>query len=167
MPTATHAAIVAFAFGTPGTLRSNRHIAALASAKALAVQAPIYTQGDVLPLPAGLEVEMTAERPPERVPTLRIARGAVRFAQRRGVTALWLCAAKPHLRRCRRDLAYAIREVGAAMTVHEVEDPARHADAFWFCAGSTQADTRSAALWRLRDAVLMHLPMRLYASVAG
>jgi hypothetical protein len=167
MPAAGQAAVVAFAFGTPGTLRSNRHIAALASGKALALRAPIYTQRDVLPLPPALEVELIAERPPERVPTLRIARGAVRFAQRRGVTTLWLCAAKPHLQRCRRDLAYAIGEVGGAMTVHEVEDPARHADDFWFCADSTQADTRSATLWRLRDAVLMHLPMRLYASVAG
>jgi len=164
---AAAAAVVAFAFGTPNTLRSNRHIAALASAKALALRAPIYTQHDVLPVAAGIEIELTVELPPERVPTLRIARGAVAFARRRGIATLWLCAATPHLPRCRRDLSFAIREAAGEITLREVEDPERHADDFWFCADSTQADTRSASLWRVRDAVLMHMPMRLYASIAG
>jgi hypothetical protein len=167
MPATDQAAVVAFAFGTPNTLRSNRHIAALASANAVALRAPIYTQRDVLPVAEGVVVELTAERPPERVPTLRIARGAVDFARRRGVAVLWLCAAAPHLPRCRRDLAFAIREAAAEIKLREVEDPERQTEGYWFCAASTQADTRSAVLWRLRDTVLMHMPMRLYASVAG
>ena len=111
------AAVVAFAFGTPNTLRSNWSIAQIASETAASLHAPVYTQRDVVPLASHVEIELTQENYPERVPTLRIARGAIAWAQEREIDVLWLCAAGPHIARCRRDLQYAIKERRTAIEV--------------------------------------------------
>lgn len=161
------AAVVAFAFGSPNTLRSNRCIAEMASVTAASYGIPVYAELDVCPLKPGVEVHLMPENYPERVPTLREARGAVAWAQERKIDLIWLCAATPHVARCRRDLAYAIKERRAAIEVKIVPDAGSHSDDFWFCPDSTQMDTRHRTLWRLRETILMHLPMRLYALVAS
>lgn len=160
-------AVVAFAFGVPNTLRSNRCIAEMASRKAAALRIPIYTQHEVIPVEPGVEVELTEEKHPERVPTLRIARGAVRWARRREIDEFWLCAAKPHLARCWRDLHFAIQESNAEIKVRAVQDTENHSNDFWFCSESMQADTRVRWRWQFRDAILMHMPMRLYSLIAS
>ena len=161
------ACVLAFAFGTPNTLRSNRHIAELASRKARSLGAPIYTQKDVLPVEAGIQIELTQEDYPVRVPTLRIVRGAVEWALSRQIDVIWLCAAKPHLARCWRDLAYALSEMNSRIEVRPVLDNSGQGDDFWFCPESTQLDTRHRSLWQIRDTILLHMPMRLYSSIAG
>ena len=158
---------MAFAFGTPNTLRSNRHIAGLASRTARNYCIPIYTQRDVLPVEAGIEVELTKEDYPVRVPTLRIARGAVGWALARQINVIWLCAARPHLARCSRDLAYAVSEMNARIEVRTILDADDKSDGFWFCSESAQLDTRFRRVWQVRDAILMHMPFRLYALIAG
>jgi len=162
-----NSAVVAFAFGVPNTLRSNRRIAEMASDKAKNLGVPVYTQLEVVPLERGVETVLTEELPPNRVPTLRIARGAVKWAQQGNVNEFWLCAATPHLPRCRRDLSYAIQEANARITVRIVEDTRCHPDEFWFCPESSQPDTRKQLLWAVRDGILMHLPMRLYSAIAS
>ena len=139
------AAVVAFAFGSPNTLRSNRAIAEMASAMAAALGLPVYAVLDVCLLRQGVEVHLTAENYPERLPTLREARGAVAWALERRIDLFWLCAATPHVVRCRRDLAYAIRERDAAIAVKIAPDAGLHPDDFWFCPDSTQLDTRISA----------------------
>jgi len=131
------------------------------------LNAAIYTQHDVMPLEPGIEVELTQENYPQRVPTLRIARGAVNWARGRGYSELWVCAAEPHIARCLRDLDYAVREANAEIKLKPRENVEQHPIDFWFCSDSTQLDTRVPAIWRARDAVLMNMPMRLYALIAG
>jgi len=161
------AAVVAFAFGTPNTLRSNRCIAQIASETAASLRIPVYTQHDVVPLASDVEVELTEEKYPERVPTLRIARGAIAWAQVREIDVLWLCAAGPHIARCRRDLRYAIKERRTAIEVRITPGLTSCPADFWFCSDSTQVDTRSRVVWQLRDTILMNSPMRLYSLIAS
>jgi len=102
--------IVAFAFGVPDTISSNRRIAEIASKKAHELDAPVYTQLDVR-VESGIQVEYIKEdfsKPPS---TLRMARGVVQWAKQKGFTELWVVAAKPHLWRVIRDIQQAIREV--------------------------------------------------------
>ena len=161
------AAVVAFAFGTPNILRSNRYIAEMAAMKAGPLRVPIYTQYDILPVADGVEIEHTPEKYPDRVPTLRIARGAVAWALRRGIDVFWLCAADPHLARCSRDMHYAIREANATIEVRIVQGTSPQPIDFWFCLESRQTDTRNQWIWKFRDTILMHLPMYLYSRIAS
>jgi hypothetical protein len=160
-------AVVAFAFGVPNTLPSNRLIAEVASKKADALNIPVYTQWDVMPLAQGVQVVLTEENYPVRVPTLRIARGAIAWLAQNRISQVWLCAAAPHFARTTRDLHYAAKLAGWPITVEicaGLTDPPYDS---WFCAGSTQPDTRLKWLWMARDAILMHMPMWLYARIAG
>jgi hypothetical protein len=163
----TKEAVVAFAFGVPNTLSSNRLIAAIASAKAAALGIPVYTQWDVMPLATGIDVELTQENHPIRVPSLRIARGAVAWMAQRGIHSVWLCAAAPHFARTMRDLHYAANKAAWPIRVkicEGLQDPPYDS---WFCKDSTQPDTRIKWFWNIRDTILMHMPMWLYARIAG
>lgn len=159
--------IVAFAFGIPSSIEPNRRLAKLAAEKARSLNARVYTQQDVMPLPVGIEVELTEENYPKRVPTLRIARGSVRWAKQQGISELWVCAAKPHIARATRDLKFAVCEANASISVKVCEGICRDASYHWFCAHSGQLDTRFAPLWYIRDGILRHMPMRLYSFIAG
>jgi len=160
-------AVVAFAFGVPNELPGNRAIAAAASAQARSVGGPVYTQQDVLPLEDRIEVALVEEHHPVRVPTLRIARGAVHWAKGRGVSELWVCAAPPHMARVMRDLRFACEEAGAAISLKPCEDLDAHQAGFWFSPQSSQPDTRLRWLWWMRDSVLLSMPMWLYARIAS
>lgn len=161
------AAVVAFAFGVPNTIPGNRAIAAIASATALRLPGPVYTQQDVLPLDDRVEAVLTEEQYPDRVPTLRIARGAVRWAQSRGVTELWVCAAPPHQARAMRDLRLACVEADARLKLKLCERLDQGQYGFWFSPLSSQADTRTPWIWWLRDSVLLSMPVWLYARIAS
>jgi hypothetical protein len=160
-------AVVAFAFGVPNTLVSNRRIAAIATKKAKSLAIPVYTQYDVTPMELGIEIVLTEENYPVRVPTLRIARGAVAWAKSRGIDKIWLCAATPHLSRAARDLGYAASQANLRITIEICEGIRECAYDSWFCRDSTQTDTRLKWVWCVRDSILMHAPMWLYAQIAG
>ena len=161
------AAVVAFAFGVPNTLRSNRRIADIASKTAKSLGAAVYTQRDVIPIEPGIAIELTDEDYPKRVPTLRIARGAVKWAAKRGCDELWVCAARPHVARCLRDLRYAVREANADIALKLCEGIGQHPIDFWFCRESAQLDTRIRMIWRVRDAILTNMPMQFYVRIAS
>jgi hypothetical protein len=161
------AGIVAFAFGSPCGLPSNQRLAEIAATMAKLLQCPIYTQQDLGPIAGGIEVTLTAEDFPKRVPTLRIARGAVGWARERAIDELWLCAAGPHVPRVTRDLRFAIGEAGASIQLRTCAGIDEPPVGFWFSDQSTQLDTRFRSIWLLRDAVLMGMPVGLYALVAG
>jgi hypothetical protein len=160
-------AVVAFAFGVPNTLPGNRAIAAAASAKARSIGGPVYTQQDVLPLDDQVEAVQVAEHHPDRVPTLRIARGAVRWAKDRRLSELWVCAAPPHRARAMRDLRFACAEACAPISLKLCDGLETHQPGFWFSPQSSQPDTRLRWLWWMRDSVLLSMPMRLYARIAS
>ncbi len=158
--------IVAFAFGAPGTLRSNRRIAQVASLKSRELDAPIYTQRDVSFGP-GFDVWFIKEEVGNPPPTFRIARGAVQWAKKEQITELWVSSAKPHLWRCLRDLKYAVREVQEQMEIHVCEDIERYQEGGWYCLGSEQGRTRSRKQWRQRERILEWMPMFIYKLVAS
>jgi len=160
------ALITALAFGVPSTIAANEYIGAIASAKARALGAPVYTQLDV-PIDPGVEVMHTLEVPGEPPPTLRIARGAVALAKREQVGELWVVAAKPHIWRCVRDFKFAIRETDAELEVHVCEDINLILKNEWYCSDSAQARTRSRLAFWPREFVLRAMPMFLYKREAG
>lgn len=157
--------IVAFAFGVPGTIRSNQRIAQIASRKARDLDAPVYTQLDV-PIEPGVEVTYTDEEPGNPPPTLRMARGAVWWAKQREFRELWIVAAKPHLWRAIRDVEEALREAGAAIEVRACEKIEEYPGNLWFCPESTQKRVRSRKAWFMREMIPMLMPFFIYKRVA-
>jgi hypothetical protein len=162
-----NAGIVAFAFGAPHNIQSNRWIAEIASLKARELRAPVYTQADVCDVGSGIPVEYMPEESDNPPTTLRMARGAVAWAQQNKLTTLWVSAARPHLWRCVRDLKYAICEAKAQIVVRVCKEIERYSENEWYCSDSTQPRVRSRKEWRKREHVLEMMPMFLYKRVAS
>ncbi|MBI2024599.1 MAG: hypothetical protein HYT03_00710 [Candidatus Harrisonbacteria bacterium] len=158
--------IVAFAFGAPWTIRSNRRIAEIVAKKAQELNAPVYTQLDIH-VEQSIQVEYTQEDPGNPPPTLRIARGTVRWAERHGLTELWVVAAKPHLWRALRDVQQAVREAGAGIEIHACKEIEQYPEDSWFCSDSTQDRVRSRKAWRKRELILSLMPFCVYKCVAS
>lgn len=158
--------IVAFGFGVPGTTRSNRRIAQIASQKARELRAPVYTQLDVL-VELGIEVKYTDEEPGSPPPTLRIARGAVQWAKRQRLTELWIVAARPHLERALRDAEQAVREAGEKIEVRACKEIEQYPEDSWFCPDSTQLRARSRISWQWREIILLLTPFCIYKHIAN
>ncbi|MCI0557032.1 MAG: hypothetical protein MN733_00940 [Nitrososphaera sp.] len=161
------AGVVAFAFGVPDTIRSNRRIAEIASRKARELNGgSVYTQLDIR-VEEGVQVEYTQEEPGNPPPTLCIARGAVQWAKRLGLTELWVVAAKPHLWRALRDVQQAVREDGARIEVRVCEEVEQYPEDSWFCPDSTQDRVRSREAWDKRENILKLMPFFVYKRVAS
>ena len=160
--------VVAFAFGVPDTIRSNYHIAQIASQKARKLNALVYTQADVK-LEPGIIVFLTPEEPGNPPPTLRIARGAVRWAKHpdNRIVEIWVVAAKPHVWRCERDLRQAVREAGGGIVVRVCKEIEQIPEDEWFCPDSTQERTRSREAWNKRERVLKLMPFFIYKHIAS
>ena len=162
--------IVAFAFGVPHTIKANRHIAKIASKKALEFHAQVYTQSDISIDALGFDIEVTyaKEEFGNSPPTLRIARGAVQWAIQNRLRGLWVVAAEPHLIRALRDLRRAADEAGVGQidirTCREVFDYIKD---FWFCPDSIQERTRSHKTWNKRERILRLLPFFIYKRIAS
>ena len=160
------AGILAFAFGAPETILSNRRIAQIASQKARELWAPAYTQLDIQ-IETGIEVEFTEEQPGNPPPTLRFARGAVQWARRKNLTDLWIVAAKTHLWRCIRDLTRAIWEVKEQIKIHVCKEIEQFPEDEWFCADSTQERTQSRKSWEGRERIIKLMPFFIYKHIAS
>lgn len=184
--------IVAFAFGAPHSTFANWRIAEMAryevwrqeQESSLEIHAQIFTQRDIQFDPLGPQNDPRDERtlvevqsvevtyiegesdcPPS---TLRIARGAVKWAKQRGIRKLWVVAAKPHLWRCVRDLKYAIREADAHIEVFVYQGIKEIPGDKWFYPlGSTQKRVQSFWKWWPREIILRLMPMGIYKRVAG
>ncbi len=158
--------IVAFAFGTPSSIQSNVRIASMAVQRVRLHSGLVYTQRDV-PLDPDIPVVFTPEESGSPPPTLRICRGAVRWARQEKLDELWIAAAGPHLWRCRRDLLRAIDEVGIDLAVRICQESGSNAGSEWYCEDSTQSRTRSVSAWWTRELLLRCLPFWLYQRVAS
>jgi hypothetical protein len=157
--------IVAFAFGVPKTIVSNQRIAQIASQKALELNAPVYTQLDVA-VGLGIEVTYTEETPGNPPPTLRIARGAVKWAMQYKIAELMIVAAKPQLWRALRDVKQAVREAKAQIEVRACEEIEQYPEYFWFCPDSTQDRVQSREAWDKRERILKLMPFFVYKRIA-
>lgn len=159
------AGIVAFAFGTPKHIYPNQVIGRIASFRAIDLHAPVYTQLDV-PVFSGIRTTYTEEDPGNPPPTLRIARGAARWAEALGMTELWISAAKPHAARCVRDLRAAIAELGIRIKVSVCAEVDHCSPEAWFSEESEQPRTRAKSAWLKRECILMLMPFSIYKCVA-
>lgn len=160
--------IVAFAFGVPYTIRSNRHIAEIALKNAQEFNAPVYTQDDVyFSFQLRIKVEYTEEEIGNPPPTLRIARGAIRWAKRSGFTQLWVVAAEPHLWRVLRDLRLSADEAGSQIDICTSNEIFKYRKDSWFCPDSIQEWTRSRKAWNKRERILRLLPFFIYKRIAS
>ena len=162
-----NAGIVAFTFGIPSTLPSNRRIAQIASTKARELNnAPVYTQL-LIQVEPGIPVNYTEEKLGNFPPTLRIARGAVQWAKQRKLTQLWIVAAKPHLWRALRDVRQTIRENKVQIEIHACQEIEQCPEDSWFCPDSTQERIRSRRDWNKRERILRLMPFFVYKLVAS
>lgn len=163
--------VVAFAFGMPGSIASNQRIAEIATSKARELSAPVYTQLDVFigkHIPVERIEQAFMNDPP---PTLRIARRAVEWAIRHGITELWIVAAKPHLWRALRDVREAVyekRDISGVswIQVYGCEEVKQYPEDSWFCSDSLQERTCSRKEWDKRERILELMPFFLYKLVA-
>ena len=158
--------VVAFAFGAPKTIRSNRRIAKIAFKNARKFNGLVYTQLDIC-VDEGIPVEYTKEEPGNPPPTLRIARGAVQWAKRNRLTKLLVVAAEPHLWRALRDVRQAVREDGVRIEVRVCEEIEQYPKDSWFCLDSTQERVRSWKAWNKREIILQLMPFFFYKLVAS
>lgn len=158
--------VVAFAFGVPYDIKSNRLIAEIASKKARDFHAPVYTQADIQ-VESGINVEYTIEKLGDPPPTLRIARGSVSWAQQYQIGTLYVVAAKPHLWRCMRDLRYSVSELRAQIEIQASEEIGQYHESEWYCSDSVQLRTRSRREWRKRERILELTPICIYRRVAS
>ncbi len=166
------AGVVAFAFGVPRTLRSNKQVAEIASKKAWELGAPVYTQLDVpIPIGAGIQVEYVGEQAGKPPPTLRIARGAVQWAKKNDFHELWVAAARPHLWRVERDVKRAVVEAWRPgsdwIDVFVCPEPEPYLYDSWFCKDSEQERTRTPKAWNKRERVVQLMPFFVYKRVAS
>ncbi|MDP2918518.1 MAG: hypothetical protein Q8N68_03390, partial [bacterium] len=145
----------------------NLELAKIASDKAEELKAPVYTQSDIIIIRKGIEVVYIKEEPDNPPPTLRIARGAVKWAKEKGITELWIVAARPHSWRAMRDMKEAVRESKIQIAVYICEKIYDVPASEWFCPGNRQLRTRSP--WRFwpREAILQLLPFFIYKRVAN
>lgn len=160
--------IVAFAFGVPETITPNRLIGEIVVQQSKKLGgAAVFTQKDVLITDKDISVTYVEERPGSPPPTLRIAREAIRWAVYKGITTLYIVAAKPHLWRCQRDLALAVEEARVKIKVRVCEEVKRYPENIWFSEDSTQARTQSKENWEKRERWLKAMPVFLYKLIAG
>lgn len=153
--------VVAFSFGVPDTIRSNRWIAHIAGGIATNEKCPVFTQLDVT-IKYPVEVVRVEERVGEPPPTLRIARAAVKWAISCGIIHLHIVAAEPHLWRAERDLKMAIKEAGAKISTSIPFELTKYPKDDWFCSDSTQSHTKSRRNWNRRERILKLTPFWLY-----
>lgn len=158
--------IVAFAFGVPFTIKPNRVIAQIASKNAKEFNAPVYTQRDVY-ITSNIQVEYTKEDFSNPPPTLRIARGAIKWAKQLRLTELWVVAAKPHLWRVIRDMKRVVWEAGARIEIHVCKEVEQFPEEYWFCPNSTQKRVRSRKAWNKRERIIKLIPFFIYKLVAS
>ena len=162
----TRPGVVAFAFGVPGTILSNRRIAQIAEKLAKDLKAPIYTQRDVwIADLLKVKVEYTPEVIGKPPPTFRIVRGAIEWATRENLNELWVVAATPRLPRVLRDFSWAIDEFHD-INIRVAEEMGFVPEEVWYSPDSRQKRTRSARDWQRAERVLNYLPPFLYKFIA-
>lgn len=149
-------------FGVPGTLWSNRCIAEIASRRAATLRAPVFTQLGIQMEPGIETVQIPGEYQDHWANTMQMAFGAVEWARERGITELWLAAAKPHVPRCVRDLSYAIRSSGADITFKLCPEIEEYTNSDWFRPESEQYRTKSRFWWNVWNIPISSLPMWAY-----
>jgi len=150
--------IVAFAFSVR-KFGQNLWISTPCLELAKQLNAPIFTQREFVDIPPSADAEFVTETRDKPAPTLRIAREAVAWAIRRNINHIWIVAGPPHIRRCVRDLQYAIRERGLIIHIDVYRNSTReYRRVKWFTKDAGQPRTRSRLVWYTRELIIVLLP---------
>ncbi|MDX1608222.1 MAG: hypothetical protein R3251_03365 [Candidatus Spechtbacterales bacterium] len=152
-----------FAFGVPQNTIPNRALSQWTTTKAIANEASVYTQADIVLLDESVEVRRVEESPGNPPPTLRIARGAAEYARELGVDEIHVLAAEPHRWRALRDQRKAVEELDLDVEVK----PANIPNVGWYDKQSSQKRVRSCLNWWPRELILRAMPFSLYKRVAS
>jgi hypothetical protein len=160
-------AMAPFAFGTPADCKANNQIAEATKYEYERYHAiAVYTQPDVQ-LGPGYNIHYIDEKPGKPSPTLRIARWDVQCAVRDGVNRLVFIAAPDHSWRVKRDLAIAVKEIGANIQLVESTVPHQFIDDSWYSGDSTQPRTLTQEAFLRREAKLRKMPEWIYKLIAS
>ena len=119
-------------------------------------KSPIFTQREYIELPEKFDVSYVTESWQNPAPTLRIAREAILWAKQRRLQQLWVIAARPHIRRCVRDLRFAARDADFKITIRVKNTYGTYGS--WFSADAGQSHTTSRVVWHLRETAIMIFP---------
>lgn len=171
----TEQVILAFAFGNPHWLKSNKVIAKRAVNLARIFNADIFTQKDIL-IDKGVARHyciMYAENKAirqeddyqEYLSTFDIIERFARCAKKEKWEKVWVVAAPQHIGRCLRDLEKTLKKenLKIEILIDSVDDYDKNT---WYSEESTQWRTRSPLLWWLREIPLRIMPWRLYKKIA-
>lgn len=158
--------IVAFAFGKPETILSNRIIGRIATQEARQRKTMVFTQSDVI-VDADIIVEYAEQQAGLPPSTLQMARNAIAWAKKYEFTRLCVVAATPHLKRCIRDLKKSARENNYSIMVFSSDKMAGYIDDLWYCPNSAQKRTQSSITWVLREKLIFALPFWLYKKITA
>ena len=157
--------IIVFAFGAASHIKSNTILSEIAVKKSKELNAPIFTQRDIVISEEMNNVEYVEEKdkPPS---TLKLAQAAVAWAIKNGIEEIIVVAAKPHLSRVLRDMRMAAKEYGARLGIEVAEEIFLYSSNDWFCPESIQLWTRNNVYWNIRENVLLYIPFPIYKIIS-
>ena len=139
----------------------------MAETEALSTDKTIFTQDDVpIETDLTLTVKRIKQKPGKKPPsTVRIVIEGLAYAKENGFNSIVIVAAKPHLRRCKRDVEQVIKDEGLNMTYSVPQEIELSKNNEWFCKGQTYH--RSWTIFRIREQILLHTPFWLYRLVTS
>jgi uncharacterized SAM-binding protein YcdF (DUF218 family) len=156
--------IIVFAFGAASHIKSNTILAEIAARKAKELNAPIFTQRDIS-VQEDVVIEYIDEKENKPPSTWQLAQAAVAWASKNGVEEIIVVAAPPHIPRVLRDMRMAMKEYGARIEVKVAEEIYSYLYD-WFCPDSKQIWTRNNVYWKIRETILIHLPLTIYKIIS-
>jgi hypothetical protein len=160
--------VLAFALTRPPDMPPNVRVGEIASRQALATDRTIFTQDDV---PIDPSLRLTVERIrqiPGKLPpsTLRIVMEGMDYAKKHDFNSIIIVGARPHIRRCKRDVARIIAERRLEITWSVPPEIEQSANKEWYCKGHTHH--RSWTIFNIRERILLYLmPFWLYKVVTS
>ncbi len=165
IPSRSRLGIVAFAFGTPYNLESNKEIAFFALKEAKKWGVPIYTQIDIYITPTPKVCVYYKSQIMGSTPsTLQVAKGAAEWIKKFGLNEIWVVGAPCHMSRCLRDLRYVAKTEDLRILIKHCKPKKSER---WFSSKSLQWWTRSSLQWWLREATLRLIPVKIYEKITG
>jgi hypothetical protein len=159
----TKEGVVGFAFGKPRSIPANNYISMIVCRKSRELDAPVFTQFDVLILDPTIKVSYATEYVHKTPTTYEVAYQAIDWALKNEIKKLWVVMAPCHLARCFRDIDYVAEQKKAEIEFEicqEIYSKEYRKD--WFCKRSQQWWTRSWWQWWPRELLLLLTPIFFY-----
>lgn len=165
------AIIFAQAFGAPASLPSNEAIKRRALLLREYFKAPVVTQNDIAINRNVENVFFGEDYIKERyLSTLGLDRVLISLIREKGwysdIERVIVVAAPMHIKRCRRDVTRMLSEAGYGKVEVIADVPRLKPAGAWYSRKSSQAWTRSARQWWMREIPIRLLPWPVYKIIA-